>query len=62
MSDYLQITDRMGLLDSLYTKFDKTKFAGFCKVLAVEGNFVVVDLWMITDANHNIFVFTMLHN
>ncbi|KAJ8025944.1 N-acetyl-D-glucosamine kinase [Holothuria leucospilota] len=34
MQSYFGITERFGLLDHLYTSFEKPKFAGFCKHLA----------------------------
>jgi len=37
MFEYFQITERMELLDALYTNFRKKNIAGFCKVLAIKG-------------------------
>lgn len=37
MYKYFKISERMELLDALYTNFEKKHFAGFCKVLAKQG-------------------------
>ncbi|XP_035673899.1 N-acetyl-D-glucosamine kinase-like isoform X3 [Branchiostoma floridae] len=34
MFEYFKVNDRIGLLDHLYRNFDKSKFAGFCKLVA----------------------------
>lgn len=35
MEEFYGITERFGLLDHVYTNFDKSKFAGFCKRLSL---------------------------
>lgn len=35
MEEYYGFTERFGLLDQVYTNFDKSKFAGFCKRLSL---------------------------
>ncbi|XP_078485047.1 N-acetyl-D-glucosamine kinase-like [Ciona intestinalis] len=37
MYKYFKVSDRRGMLNSLYSDFSKSIFAGFCKVLAIEG-------------------------
>ncbi|XP_033869403.3 N-acetyl-D-glucosamine kinase [Acipenser ruthenus] len=34
MFDYFQVSDLMGILTHLYRTFEKSKFAGFCRILA----------------------------
>ncbi|CAH1257734.1 N-acetyl-D-glucosamine kinase-like isoform X1 [Branchiostoma lanceolatum] len=38
MFEYFKVNDRIGLLDHLYRNFDKSKFAGFCKLVAQGAN------------------------
>lgn len=52
MQSYFGITEQFGLLDHLYTNFEKPKFAGFCKHLAqgaTEENDPLC-LWLFTEA------------
>jgi len=34
MKSYFDVTDRMGMLPHLYSKFDKTKYSGFARQVA----------------------------
>nr|CAB3264192.1 N-acetyl-D-glucosamine kinase-like [Phallusia mammillata] len=43
MYKYFKINNQYDLLDHLYTNFKKSFFAGFCKVIAVEGGIVHKD-------------------